>query len=37
MSRNKTERRKIFLKLLVPECVKPKAELGDKRRQEQDE
>jgi hypothetical protein len=37
MSRNKTERRMIFLKLLVAECVEPKAELGDKRRQEQDE
>ena len=26
-----------ILKLLVAECVEPKAELGDKRRQEQDE
>jgi hypothetical protein len=26
-----------ILKLLVAECVEPKAEFGDKRRQEQDE
>jgi len=36
MSRNKTKGRMI-LKLLVAECVEPKAKLGDKWRQEQDE